>query len=73
MNKKIVALLISILIVAGIVAAVYFINQNKSNNSITQNNNAKEKITMSEGKDGLILIKGGTFEMGSPESEPVTC
>ena len=69
MNKKIVALLISILIVAGIVAAVYFINQNKSNNSITQNNNAKEKITMSEGKDGLILIKGGTFEMGSPESE----
>lgn len=73
MNKKIVALLISILIVVGIVVAVYFINQNKSNNStsesISQNNNTKEQITMSAGKDGLILIKGGTFEMGSPESE----
>lgn len=73
MNKKVIALLISILIVVGLAIVVFVINQNKSNNvtseNIGQNNNTMEKNNMTEGTDGLILIKGGTFNMGSPESE----
>lgn len=73
MNKKVIALLISILIVVGLAIVVFVINKNKSNNvtseNIGQNNNTMEKNNMTEGTDGLILIKGGTFNMGSPESE----
>ena len=69
MNKKVIALIISILIVAVIAGMFFIINQSKHNNSISQNSNSREEINMLDNGNGLILIKGGTFEMGSPESE----
>lgn len=72
MNKKIIALLVAILIVAiiaGIIFAVYHQEENK-----TQNNNLGGTTTNNENVsvevvDDLVLINGGTFQMGSPESE----
>ena len=72
MNKKIIALLVAILIVAiitGIIFAVYHQEENK-----TQNNNLEGTTTNNENvsvevADDLVLINGGTFQMGSPESE----
>ena len=69
MNKKVVALLVAILIVAviaGIIFAISNRENNRANNSLsgeTINNDVEI------GEDGLILINGGTFEMGSPETE----
>ena len=70
MNKKVIALIIAIIIfivIAGIVFAIYLQNDNENNNnniSQVQNNNSNVQH-----KNGMILINGGTFQMGSPEDE----
>ena len=73
-TKKIVALIIAIFILIGIGLLIwYFSHQsnttNKDNNLYANNNNVQEKIAISETDDGLIFIKGGTYNMGSPETE----
>lgn len=72
MNKKVIALLVAILIVAiiaGIIFAVYRQEENETQNNnfggtTTNNQNVSANIA-----DDLVLIEGGTFQMGSPESE----
>ena len=69
MNKKVVALLVAILIVvviAGIIFAISNEENNRTNNT-SSGENVNNNVKVEE--DGLILINGGTFEMGSPESE----
>lgn len=71
MNKKVIALLIAILIVviiAGIIFVVTMQSESEHNTNLGEantNNNANVEVT----DDGLVLITGGTFQMGSPESE----
>lgn len=61
-KKKIIALVISIVILVCIALIYYFLTQNKEQNlPITSHS---EKVG-----DNLISIKGGTFQMGSLESE----
>ena len=78
-TKKIIALIISIIILIGIGLLIWYFNNNKlntSNNANKENNiyaenssKSQEKVDISEGTDGLIFIKGGTYNMGSPETE----
>lgn len=75
MGKKIFTLLISILVVAIIGIIIYYVTNNKNENmentikfqtnNIGSENNMKTNIK----KDGLVLITGGTFKMGSPDTE----
>lgn len=65
MNKKIVALIIAIIIV-GTIAGVIFSMNNREDN---QANNNENSLNNTEIADELVLINGGTFEMGSPETE----
>lgn len=69
MNKKVVALLVAILIVV-VIAGIIFAISNRENNR-TNNSSSSETINnnVEVGEDGLVLINGGTFEMGSPETE----
>lgn len=69
MNKKVVALLVAILIVAVIAGIIFAISNSRSNR--TNNSSRGETINnnVEVGENGLVLIKGGTFEMGSPETE----
>ncbi|MGM9970155.1 MAG: flavodoxin [Anaeroplasma sp.] len=76
MNKKVIALLISILIVLAVGITIFALTNNNKvkneTNNPAQANNEQERsdnMNTTEGTDGLILIKGGTFEMGSPETE----
>ena len=70
MKKKVIALIIAIIIfivIAGIVFAIYLQNDNENNNnniSQVQNNNSNVQQT-----NGMILINGDTFQMGSLEDE----
>lgn len=64
MNNKIVTLIIFILIVLIVGIIIFFMSNKKTpNNTVTKPQN----ITTTD--DGLIFIQGGTFEMGSPETE----
>lgn len=64
MNNKIVTLIIFILIVLIVGIIIFFMSNKKTpNNTVTKPQN----ITTAD--DGLIFIQGGTFEMGSPETE----
>lgn len=65
MNKKIVALIIAIIIV-GTIAGVIFSRNNREDN---QANNNENSLNNTEIADELVLINGGTFKMGSPETE----
>ena len=71
MNKKIIALIVAIIIfiiIAGIVFAVYLQNNSKNNdNNVSQVGNSNNSNVQS--KNGMVLINGGTFLMGSPEDE----
>ena len=71
MNKKIIALIVAIIIfiiIAGIVFAVYLQNNSKNNdNNVSQAGNSNNSNVQS--KNGMVLINGGTFLMGSPEDE----
>lgn len=62
-KKKILALLISIIILALIALGLYFFVFRESNN----NRNFSSNVEKTD--DGLVLIKGGTFNMGSPNDE----
>ena len=72
MNKKVIALLVAILIVAVIAGIIFVVYRQEE--SETQNNNLGGTTT-NDGNvsvdiaDELVLINGGTFQMGSPESE----
>lgn len=70
-QKKIIALIISIIVVLGIVWYVSSNNlSNNDNNIYAQNNtNGQGEKDMVQTEDGLILIEGGNFQMGSPENE----
>lgn len=72
-EKKIIALIISIIIVLVIVGIVIYIQKSQSkkdNNIYAQNNNGEQQNSnITQTDDGLIFIKGGTFNMGSPENE----
>src|SRR5574344_2163070 len=61
-SKKIIALIICIVIVVCIVLTYCFLTQKKEQNVPIINHS--EKVD-----DNLISITGGTFQMGSPESE----
>ena len=61
-KKKIIALLVFILLI-GVVGGVTYFMINKDNDKKDLN------INVTKADDDLILIKGGTFTMGSPESE----
>jgi len=66
MNKKVVALIIAIIIVGVISGLIYVMNKqdengNETNNLVSTNN--------AELTNDLILINGGTYLMGSPETE----
>lgn len=61
-KKKTIALLIFILLIGVIGGTAYFM-LNKDDNS------KKININVTRTEDDLILIKGGTFTMGSPETE----
>jgi len=63
-KKKVIALIISIILLISIGLTIYFLTKpNKANNGNSENLN----VTKSD--DNLILIRGGSFKMGSPESE----
>ena len=72
-EKKIIALIISIIIVLAIVGIAIYIqkSQNKKDNNVyaQDNNGEQQNYNMTQTDDGLIFIKGGTFNMGSPENE----
>lgn len=71
MNKKIIALIVAIIIfivIAGIVFAVYIQNNSKNNdNNVSQVGNSNNSNVQQA--NGMVLINGGTFLMGSPEDE----
>ena len=71
--KKVVALIISIIFVLAIVGIVVYMQKtnNKSDNNIYAKTEDGEKSNsnIAQTDDGLIFIKGGTFEMGSPQNE----
>ena len=70
MSKKIITLLISIIIVVLVGGGIYILNH--QNNDIQISNNERNNmsvVNVEQSDDGLILIKGGSFEMGSPETE----
>ena len=80
MNKKVIALIIAIIIVAviaGIIFAVYRQeDETQANNLGTSNTNNNETLQEATNNnedvdvaDDLVLIEGGTFQMGSPETE----
>lgn len=60
-KKKIIALLVFILLIAIIGGVTYFM--------LNRDDNKKVNAPVTKADDDLILIKGGTFTMGSPESE----
>ena len=66
MKKKVIALIVAILIVILIIGLIFAFN-NQSENGNNANNIANSNGTESYGD--MIAINGGTFAMGSPESE----
>ena len=80
MNKtnKIIALIVFIIILCGIGFAWWYFSKNNSNKvqdinnanvNVEKNNNINNDNKLSTGNDGLILIHGGKFLMGSPDNE----
>ena len=71
--KKVVALIISIIFVLAIVGIVVYMQKtnNKNDNNIYAKTEDGEQSNLNivQTDDGLIFIKGGTFEMGSPQNE----
>ena len=71
--KKVVALIISIIFVLAIVGIVVYMQKtnNKNDNNIYAKTEDGEKSNsnIAQTDDGLIFIKSGTFEMGSPQNE----
>ena len=80
-TKKIVALIVFILVFIGIGFAWWHFSSKSINTKDTQyineniedanlgKENLKNKVDITQASDGLILIHGGKFLMGSPESE----
>ncbi len=64
--KKFLSLLLALLFVCSLVACSQ--NENKDDLTIPNEDNALE-VTNMKIPENFVLIKGGTFQMGSPESE----
>ena len=62
-KKKIIALLVSVIILALIALFLYFFVFRESDNNREFGSNVEKT------DDGLVLIKGGSFNMGSPNDE----
>ena len=72
MNKKVIALLVAILIVAviaGIILVVYRQEESETQNNYIGGTTTNDGNVSVDIADELVLINGGTFQMGSPESE----
>lgn len=66
MNKKVVALIIAIIIVGVISGLIYVMNKQDENGNETNNLGSTNNAELT---NNLILINGGTYLMGSPETE----
>lgn len=66
MNKKVVALIIAIIIVGVISGLIYVMNKQDENGNETNNLRSTNNAELT---NDLILINGGTYLMGSPETE----
>ncbi len=66
MNKKVVALIIAIIIVGVISELIYVMNKQDENGNETNNLGSTNNAELT---NDLILINGGTYLMGSPETE----
>ncbi len=66
MNKKVVALIIAIIIVGVISGLIYVMNKQDENGNETNNLGSANNAELT---NDLILINGGTYLMGSPETE----
>lgn len=66
MNKKVVALIIAIIIVGVISGLIYVMNKQDENGNETNNLGSTNNAELT---NDLILINGGTYLMGSPETE----
>lgn len=66
MNKKVVALIIAIIIVGVISGLIYVMNKQDENGNETNNLGSTNNAELT---NYLILINGGTYLMGSPETE----
>lgn len=66
MNKKVVALIIAIIIVGVIWGLIYVMNKQDENGNETNNLGSTNNAELT---NNLILINGGTYLMGSPETE----
>ena len=66
MNKKVVALIIAIIIVGVISGLIYVMNKQDENGNETNNIGSANNAELT---NDLILINGGTYLMGSPETE----
>ena len=62
-KKKILALLVSVIILALIALGLYFFVFRESDNNREFSSNVEKT------DDGLVLIEDGTFNMGSPNDE----
>lgn len=77
---KIITLIIAILVLLSVGTGINFLHQpeesqksssSQSEVSLTVSNEPEQKISQEQGvvSDSLILVKGGSFTMGSPDSE----
>lgn len=66
MNKKVVTLIIAIIIVGVIWGLIYVMNKQDENGNETNNLGSTNNAELT---NNLILINGGTYLMGSPETE----
>ncbi len=74
-TTKIVTLLVAVVILIGAGTVIYFMTRDNSNNNVTNTLESKQPSLPANtqeqvfSEDSLILIEGGTFTMGSPDSE----
>ena len=69
MNKKIIALLVAIIIVAAIAGIIFALYNNQENTNNIADKNLNNSNVETGASNNLVLINGGTFQMGSPETE----
>lgn len=69
MNKKIIALLVAIIIVAAIAGIIFALYNNQENTNNIADENLNNSNVETGASNNLVLINGGTFQMGSPETE----
>lgn len=69
--KRITALLLSLLMAVSLAACSQeSVSQTESENPPVESGSVSSSAPVSEPTEGFVLIEGGTFQMGSPDSEP---